>query len=131
MKNSFLDKIKEKQKERNLYQDFELLSVPVRLSNVDMQSIMIEIRDFKVTLTEKYESGVYKGKKVNEVEWNKYLTKRREALEAQHSDDSEKIEEAMQAEVENKPKSEAERLAGQEATSDAMFSILPTFLLIQ
>lgn len=124
---SFLERIKDKQEQKRLYQDFTLLDEPVRLSNVDMQSIMYAIRDHKIKLTEKYENGAYKGKKVNEVEWNKYLTKRREVLEEKYADDSEKIEAAMAAEIENKPKSEAERLANEEATADAMLSILPVF----
>ena len=130
----YFEQFRDAQKERNLFQDFELLGIKVRLCNMDLTAIARKIRDMKVERTDKYLAGVYKDKPVDEKKWNKYLKDRKKALIEVNTDektgkvDHETVDQLMKDEIENKPDNEAERVANTEVTSDAMFEIIPTFL---
>ena len=133
MKTNYFAKFKEAQEKRKLYQDFNLVGIDVRLSNISMQGIMIGINDLKYRIAKEYrEEKGYGDDPVDEKKWSKYLVDRREALVEQNTDESgkidkDKIDELMVVEEDNKPVDEAERVAGAEATSRAMLEILPTF----
>ena len=120
-----IDIIRSAQEKKINRVNFEINGLPVMLQSVDLLKIQEEIERQKSVLSIKYSKDGLDKEPSNEAEWNAYLKGRAEKLK-----EDGKTKEEIKAELakEERPSSEADRLARKFAYIYAARKVIPTLL---